>query len=66
MAEVDEWRCYITRDETGAVTAALYEDRHGTEACFLDAASFGPFDTAYDVCKWLTRQLAARSVLPLR
>lgn len=66
MATARYWTLLLTRTELGEVSTRLLEEREDGEAVEIAACSFGPFDTAYDVCQWVTRHWAPRARLPLR
>lgn len=61
-----EWEVTLYKDLGGEVSVRLVEvDELGVRS-WIDDARFGPFDTALDVCNWLTRHWAPRARLPLR
>lgn len=65
MTSAREWRLDLYRDLNGEVSAALYECQGDGQWMACCTERFGPFETAYDVCQWLTRHWAPRAHLPL-
>ena len=64
---IREWRVQLETDDiSGRTAAALYNVLDDGQLSFIEAETFGPFDTALDVCAWLTRHWAPRARLPLR
>lgn len=62
-----EWTVTLQKDETsGAITAALYSIDWEGNYDLVATESFGPFDTALDICTWLTRHWAPRAKLLMR
>lgn len=64
---IHEWRAQLEVDtDHGITSVALYEVGSEGQLSFVDAETFGPFETALDVVTWLTRHWAPRARLRLR
>jgi len=66
MSDVHEWNLVLSKEDTGEVTACLYEVTDDLQLGYIDSTSFGPFDTALDVSQWFLRHWSPRARLPLR
>lgn len=66
MSQFREWHAVFVSHEHGLVQVMLYEVEEDAQTRLIDLEEFGPFDTAQDVCRWLTRQWGGSARLPMR
>lgn len=61
-----EWSVTLSIDPDECVSAALYEIEKDGQYRLVSDETFGPFDTAEDVVRWLTRHWSGSARRPLR
>lgn len=60
------WSLAVSRDDDGTIRVGIYEELDAGQLAFVDAAEFGPVDTAHEIVRWLTRRLSPALHRPLR